>query len=120
MQSNSTKEAKVNELALLVATLEDTLRQKEEQVKKKEAIIAEVKAEKEKSVRLVEELEEQITNSFDQHHNRLSVIQQERDQALEDAKVKIAAYEKDIETYRVRIEQLEVSVWISRTTYGNG
>lgn len=119
MQSNSTKEAKVNELALLVATLEDTLRQKEEQVKKKEAIIAEVKAEKEKSVRLVEELEEQITNSFDQHHNRLSVIQQERDQALEDAKVKIAAYEKDIETYRVRIEQLEVSLRISRTTYGN-
>ncbi|PYH73057.1 kinesin family protein [Aspergillus vadensis CBS 113365] len=110
MQSNSTKEAKVNELALLVATLEDTLRQKEEQVKKKEAIIAEVKAEKEKSVRLVEELEEQITNSFDQHHNRLSVIQQERDQALEDAKVKIAAYEKDIETYRVRIEQLELQI----------
>ncbi|GLB05714.1 hypothetical protein AtubIFM57258_001003 [Aspergillus tubingensis] len=110
MQSNATKEAKVNELALLVATLEDTLRQKEEQVKKKEAIIAEVKAEKEKSVRLVEELEEQITNSFDQHHNRLSVIQQERDQALEDAKVKIAAYEKDIETYRVRIEQLELQI----------
>ncbi|PWY65807.1 kinesin family protein [Aspergillus eucalypticola CBS 122712] len=110
MQSNSTKEAKVNELALLVATLEDTLRQKEEQVKKKEAIIAEVKAEKEKSVRLVEELEEQITNSFDQHHNRLSVIQQERDQALEDAKVKIAAYEKDIETYRLRIEQLELQI----------
>ncbi|OJI89380.1 hypothetical protein ASPTUDRAFT_60147 [Aspergillus tubingensis CBS 134.48] len=110
MQSNSTKEAKVNELALLVATLEDTLRQKEEQVKKKEAIIAEVKAEKEKSVRLVEELEEQITNSFDQHHNRLSVIQQERDQALEDAKVKIAAYETDIETYRVRIEQLELQI----------
>ncbi|GCB19106.1 chromosome-associated kinesin KIF4B [Aspergillus awamori] len=110
MQSNSTKEAKVNELALLVATLEDTLLQKEEQVKKKEAIIAEVKAEKEKSVRLVEELEEQITNSFDQHHNRLSVIQQERDQALEDAKVKIAAYEKDIETYRVRIEQLELQI----------
>ena len=109
LKINSSKEAKVNELALLVATLEDTLLQKEEQVKKKDAIIAEVKAEKEKSVRLVEELEEQITNSFDQHHNRLSVIQQERDQALEDAKVKIATYEKDIETYRLRIEQLEVS-----------
>ncbi|KAL4889586.1 hypothetical protein BDV59DRAFT_115629 [Aspergillus ambiguus] len=109
-QSNSTKEAKVNELALLVATLEDTLHQKEEQVKKKEALLAEVTAEKQKSVRLVEELEEQITNSFDQHHNRLSVIQQERDQALEDAKAKIATYEKDIETYRVRIEQLELQL----------
>ncbi|KAF9893227.1 hypothetical protein FE257_011650 [Aspergillus nanangensis] len=109
-EMSSAKEAKVNELALLVATLEDTLTQKDEQVKKKEALIDEVKAEKEKSVRLVEELEEQITNSFDQHHNRLSVIQQERDQALEDAKAKIVTYEKDIETYHVRIEQLELQL----------
>ncbi|PYH90607.1 kinesin family protein [Aspergillus ellipticus CBS 707.79] len=109
-KSNSTKEAKVNELALLVATLEDTLRQKDEQVKKKDAIIDEVIADKERSVRLVEELEEQITNSFDQHHNRLSVIQAERDQALEEAKAKIATYESDIETYRVRIEQLELQI----------
>lgn len=103
------KEGKVNELALLVATLEDTLLQRDEQIKKKESIAAEAVAEKQKSARLVEELEDQITNSFDQHNNRLSVIQQERDQALEDAKAKIVIYERDIETYRVRIEQLEVS-----------
>lgn len=107
-KKSSAHEAKVNELALLVATLEDTLRQRDEQIKKKDTIVEEITAEKEKSVRLVEELEDQITNSFDQHHNRLSVIQQERDQALEDAKAKIATYETDIETYRVRIEQLEV------------
>lgn len=107
-KKNSSHEAKMNELALLVATLEDTVRQKDEQVKKKDALVEEITAEKQKSVRLVEELEEQITNSFDQHHNRLSVIQQERDQALVDAKAKIASYEKDMETYRVRIEQLEV------------
>ncbi|KAL4779185.1 hypothetical protein BJX76DRAFT_98355 [Aspergillus varians] len=103
------RDGKVNELALLVATLEDTLLQRDEQIKKKESIAAEALAEKQKSARLVEELEDQITNSFDQHNNRLSVIQQERDQALEDAKAKIVTYEKDIETYRVRIEQLEVS-----------
>ncbi|THC87748.1 hypothetical protein EYZ11_012805 [Aspergillus tanneri] len=114
-KSNSAKDAKVNELALLVATLEDTLRQKDDQVKKKEALVAEITAEKEKSVRLVEELEEQITSSFDQHHNRLSVIQQERDQALEDAKAKIVILEKDIETYRVRIEQLEASSVVMST-----
>lgn len=107
-KKSSAHEAKVNELALLVATLEDTLRQKDEQVKKKETLIEEITAEKQKSVRLVEELEDQITNSFDQHHNRLSVIQQERDLALEDAKSKISIYEKDIEGYRTRIEQLEV------------
>lgn len=108
-KKSATHEAKVNELALLVATLEDTVRQKDEQVKKKETLVEEITAEKQKSVRLVEELEEQITNSFDQHHNRLSVIQQERDQALVDAKGKIATHEHDIETYRARIEQLEVS-----------
>ncbi|KAL4771913.1 hypothetical protein BDW60DRAFT_188660 [Aspergillus nidulans var. acristatus] len=106
----SVKDSKVNELALLVATLEDTLLQRDEQIKKKDALVAEALAEKQKSARLVEELEDQITNSFDQHNNRLSVIQQERDQALEDAKVKIANYEKDIETYRMRIEQLELQI----------
>ncbi|CEL03428.1 Putative Kinesin-like protein [Aspergillus calidoustus] len=104
------KDGKVNELALLVATLEDTLLQRDEQIKKKEALVAEAQAEKEKSARLVEELEDQITNSFDQHNNRLSVIQQERDQALVDAKAKIVTYERDIETYRVRIEQLELQL----------
>lgn len=109
-KKNNIQDSKVNELALLVATLEDTLRQKDEQVKKKEALVEEITIEKQKSVRLVEELEEQITNSFDQHHNRLSVIQQERDQALEDAKAKIVIYEGDIETYQVRIEQLELQI----------
>ncbi|KAF3490827.1 kinesin family protein [Arthroderma uncinatum] len=93
-------EMKVNELALLVAT-------HEEAIAAKEAMIEEIKAEKEKSVRLVEELEEQITSSFDQHHNRLSVIQAEKSLALEEAKAKIALHDKEIETYRTRIEQLE-------------
>ena len=109
-KKSSVQDAKVNELALLVATLEDSLRQKDEQVKKKETLVEEITAEKEKSIRLVEELEEQITSSFDQHHNRLSVIQQERDQALEDAKARIIALESDIETYQMRIEQLELQL----------
>lgn len=118
-KKSSAQDAKVNELALLVATLEDSLRQKDEQVKKKETLVEEITAEKEKSVRLVEELEEQITNSFDQHHNRLSVIQQERDQALEDAKAKIVVLEKDIETYQVRIEQLEVRLFCFTWSWDN-
>ncbi|PKY03496.1 kinesin family protein [Aspergillus campestris IBT 28561] len=109
-QSNADKEAKVTELALLVATLEDTLRQKDDQVKKKETLLAAATTEKDKSARLVEELEDQITNSFDQHHNRLSLIQQEREQALIQANAKIGTYEKEIETYRVRIEQLELQI----------
>lgn len=106
--SNEAHEAKITELATLVATLEDNLKEKEELVKKKDITIDEITAEKQKSVRLVEELEEQITNTFDQHHNRLSVIQNERLQALDDANAKVANLERDIETYQVRIEQLEV------------
>ncbi|OJJ37378.1 hypothetical protein ASPWEDRAFT_108087 [Aspergillus wentii DTO 134E9] len=109
-QKNTAHAEKVSELALLVATMEDTVRSKDDQIKKKEALVEEITAEKDKSLRLVEELEDQITNSFDQHHNRLSVIQQERDQALEDAKAKIATYEDDIETYHMRIEQLELQI----------
>ncbi|KDB21714.1 hypothetical protein H109_06363 [Trichophyton interdigitale MR816] len=93
-------EMKVNDLAVLVAN-------HEEAIAAKEATIEEIKAEKEKSIRLVEELEEQITSSFDQHNNRLSVIQAEKSMALEEAKAKIAAHDKEIETYRARIEQLE-------------
>jgi kinesin family protein 4/21/27 len=103
-------ETKVTELAHLAANLEETVRQKEELIQKKDATLEEITVEKQKSVRLVEELEEQITNTFDQHHNRLSVIQQERHQALEEANVKIANLERDIETYRVRIEQLELQI----------
>ncbi|KAJ5894302.1 hypothetical protein N7495_005993 [Penicillium taxi] len=114
-KKSATQDAKVNELALLVATLEDSIRQKDEQIKKKELLVEEISAEKEKSVRLVEELEEQITSSFDQHHNRLSVIQQERDQALEDAKARIVILDNEIETYKVRIEQLELQLKNSGT-----
>jgi chromosome segregation ATPase len=101
-------EAKVTDLAVLVANLEDNIREKDELIEKKDIVIQDIAAEKQKSVRLVEELEEQITNSFDQHHNRLSVIQQERTQALDEANVKIGHLEREIETYQVRIEQLEV------------
>ncbi|TQB72806.1 hypothetical protein MPDQ_006449 [Monascus purpureus] len=109
-QKSSQQDEKISELSQLVASLEQTVQLKDEEVRKKEAIIEEVTAEKQRSVRLVEELEEQITSTFDQHHNRLSVMQHERDKALEDANVKISVYEKEIESYRVRIEQLELQV----------
>ncbi|KAG5291473.1 kinesin family protein [Histoplasma ohiense] len=106
-EKSSRHEAKMTELAHLVASHEDALKEKEDLIKKKDAIINEITVEKQKSARLVEELEEQITNTFDQHHNRLSVIQQERHQALDEANLKIGNLEKEIESYRIRIEQLE-------------
>ncbi|EED13117.1 kinesin family protein [Talaromyces stipitatus ATCC 10500] len=113
--SNEEHESRITELATLVATLEDKLKEKEELVQKKDATIEEITAEKQKSVRLVEELEEQITNTFDQHHNRLSVMQNERLQALEEANAKVANLEREVETYQVRIEQLELQLKNSGT-----
>ncbi|KAI2010788.1 hypothetical protein LOZ52_005034 [Ophidiomyces ophidiicola] len=106
-EKSEQQEVKVNELAHLVATHEDSLTAKDELIKKKEALVTELSVEKDKSLRLVEELEEQITNTFDQHHNRLSVIQAERTQALDEAHNKIALYEKEVDSYRSRIEHLE-------------
>lgn len=103
------QEAKVNELAHLVATHEDSLNAKDELIRKKEELANELAIEKNKSLRLVEELEEQITSTFDQHHNRLSVIQAERNQALDEANAKLSMYEKEVDAYRARIDQLEVS-----------
>lgn len=107
---NEDHESKITELATLVATLEDRVKEKEELLKKKDATIEDITIEKQKSVRLVEELEEQITSTFDQHHNRLSVMQNERVQALEEANAKVVSLERDIETYQVRIEQLELQL----------
>lgn len=109
-------ESRVSELAAQVSNLEDVVREKEEVIKKKETALQEVEAEKQKSVRLVEELEEQITSTFDQHHNRLSVIQEERARALEEARNKITSLEREVEAYRTRCEQLEVRSISIRTS----
>lgn len=102
-------EAKVSELAHLAAAHEEAIKQKDAVLIQKNHTIEEITNEKARSLRLVEELEDQITNTFDQHHNRLSIIQQERAHALEDANGRINALEKEIDGYRARIDMLEVS-----------
>jgi hypothetical protein len=65
-----------------------------------------------KSTRLVEELEEQLNQNWDQHeaaNNRLSALQTERTRELQDAIVHGESLHKEVEDSRIKIALLEVS-----------
>lgn len=71
-----------------------------------------------KSARLVEELEEQLNQNWDQHeaaNNRLSALQTERSRELQDAIVHGESMSKEVEDSRIRIALLEVSRLSSRS-----
>lgn len=71
-----------------------------------------VSAEKEKAVRLVDELEDQLSTTYDQHRatsSRLSMLSQNRDQALQDATSARARLEEELDVYRNKLTQAEVS-----------
>ncbi|KAH0844372.1 hypothetical protein AYO21_00840 [Fonsecaea monophora] len=86
----------IRSLANEVGNHEETIREKENLLKKAEANLQAVEAEKAKKLVIIEELEQQLQNSFDQHHNRLSVIQAQGNQALIEAQQRIASLEKDL------------------------
>ncbi|KAL8691196.1 MAG: hypothetical protein Q9218_003523 [Villophora microphyllina] len=67
--------------------------------------------EKETATRLVNELEDQLTQSYDQQRatsNRLSVLNSNRDQALQEALAAKTKLEEDLENYRRRLDHVEV------------
>lgn len=78
---------------------------------KKSAELAKVVSEKEKAVRLVDELEDQLSTTYDQHRatsSRLSVLSSGRDQALLEANSTRAKLEEEVEFYRNKLGQAEV------------
>lgn len=65
-----------------------------------------------KSSRLVQELEDQLNQNWDQHeaaNNRLSALQTERSRELQDAIVQSEELEKEVQESRIKIALLEVS-----------
>jgi chromosome segregation ATPase len=87
-------------LANEVANHEESLREKDEIIRRRDGTIQSISAEVQNKTRIVEELEQQMESAFDQHHNRLSVIQTQGSQALIDAQVRIATLEKELEALR--------------------
>ncbi len=64
-----------------------------------------------KSARLVQELEDQLNKNFDQHlaaNNRLSSLQSERNLQLEEANRAKIDLTREVEAYRNKVSQLEV------------
>ncbi len=93
-------QARICGLAEEIANHEETLREKDDTIRRKDAMIESISVEKKNNARIIEELEQQIETSFDHHHNRLSVIQQQGNQALVEAQARIVALEKDLEGVR--------------------
>jgi len=87
-------------LANEVANHEESLRDKDELLRKRDGTIQVLSADVTKKANLIEELEEQLHTTYDQNHNRLSVIQAQGTQALLDAQARIAALEREIEAQR--------------------
>jgi len=104
--------AELSESVKTVENLKGTVKEFEiinaETIKELEAV-----NEKElRSSRLVQELEDQLSQNWDQHeaaNNRLSALQTERSQELNDAIDRKNAIEKEVEESRIKIALLEVS-----------
>ncbi|SLM40235.1 kinesin family protein [Lasallia pustulata] len=74
------------------------------------AELEKVNAKERKAARLVDELEEQIATTYEQHKatsSRLSIIHTERNHALEEANAAKFKLEEELEAYRLRLEQNE-------------
>ena len=87
-------------LANEVANHEETLREKNEVIRRRDGTINTISDDVKNKANMIEELEQQLNNTFDQHQNRLSVIQAQGNQALIDAQVRIATLEKELEAQR--------------------
>jgi chromosome segregation ATPase len=106
-----TSRKELSEATVTVGTLKGNLKEFEminaETLKELEKV-----SEKErKSTRLVEELEEQLNQNWDQHemaNNRLSALQTERTRELQDAIVHGESLEKEVQESRIKIALLEV------------
>lgn len=87
----------IRNLANEVGNHEDSIREKDNLIKKVEDQLKTLQAENQKKIMLIEELEQQLQSSYEQHHNRLSVVQQEGSQALVAAQHRISQLEKEVQ-----------------------
>jgi chromosome segregation ATPase len=87
-------------LATENADHEERLREKETTIQKHTAMIDALNAEKQNKMKMIEDLEQQLQTSYDQHNNRVSLLQAQSSQALVEAQQRIALLEKDIDIRR--------------------
>ncbi|KAL9027380.1 MAG: hypothetical protein Q9196_004085 [Gyalolechia fulgens] len=86
------------------------------------AELAKVTEQKETATRLVSELEDQLTQSYDQQRattDRMSMLSTTRDQAFQDLLAAKSKLEDDLETYRRRLDLAEVCPSCSPLIYSH-
>lgn len=96
----------IRDLANEIGTHEETIREKEKLIKKHEAQVQALQAENQKKILLIEELEQQLQSSYEQHHNRVSMIQQQGSLALNEAQHRISQLEREVQ--RNSVSSIEV------------
>ena len=108
VSAESAKATAAAEMAKLQATIDELTMINKTTLAELEAL-----SEKEqRAKRLVDELEKQIASTYDETQatsSRLSVMQSTRDQELSKARVSISKAQEELEAYRNRLEQIEVS-----------
>lgn len=91
----------IRNLANEIGNHEETIREKEKLVQKHEENIQALQVENQKKIMLIEELEQQLHSSYEQHEKRVSVIQQQGSHALTEAQQRISQLEKDLQRISV-------------------
>jgi len=91
----------IKNLSNEVGDHEDKIREKEKLIKKHEDQVQALQAENQKKIILIEELEQQLQSSYEQHNNRLSVVQQQGSQQLNEAQQRISQLEKEVQRQSV-------------------
>jgi kinesin family protein 4/21/27 len=110
------------ELASLLLQTADGAKLKDEHATVSEQLAAlkkemsDLETKNKKNSRLVEELEDQLASNFDQHqiaNNRLSTLQTERNQQIEEANADKARVQGELEAIKEEFANLQVSLFLS-------
>ena len=102
---------RARELNVAVTDMSSTMEEYKQMNAQRKEELDKVTSERDKAVRLVDELEDQLSTTYDQHratNSRLSVLSNNRDQALQEAQATRARLEEELEGYRVKVAQTEV------------
>jgi DNA repair exonuclease SbcCD ATPase subunit len=116
-----TARTELSEATTKIASLKANLKEMEVINAETVKALEKVSEKEQKSARLVEELEDQLNQNWDQHeaaNNRLSAMQTERSRELQDVIVHSESLEKEVQESRIKVALLEVGP-LSKTKRNN-
>ena len=102
-QINNYKET-IRNLANEVGNHEESLREKDGTISRHLTTIDSLQSENKKRNNMIEELEQQLQSSFDQHNKRVSSLQAQGSQALNEAQSRITLLEKEVDVRKSLVE----------------